>query len=88
MAVTLFPDGLVIDDNKALRLSTFSEAVYLPLYMDAHNDEPPPGWPAPAAKRELAEWTIKQVVGRKLRTWEHRQAILNLDEPDPWEVAK
>jgi hypothetical protein len=70
MSVTLFASGVVITDEMATRLDTMSEAVFLPWYLDHHEGEPPTGWPAPAAHKELVEWGIKMLTRHRLEHWE------------------
>jgi len=85
MAVTFFANGLVVSDEAAARADAFCEAVMLHPYMDAHDGEPPVGWPSNLARKELIEWSIKLLFARRVRAWEHQIAIGEVVEPPPWE---
>ncbi len=83
MSVTLFTNGVTITDEMAARLDAMSEAVFLSEYTTRHNGDPPPGWPAPAAHKALAEWAIKFLVRRRLEQYERSLAEAQVQVP-PW----
>jgi hypothetical protein len=79
---------MVVSDEAAARADSFSEDIMLNKYRNKHDGEDPPGWPNPIGHKNLIEWSIKELFSRRVRSWEHEQAILGLDAPPPWEATK
>lgn len=84
MPVTFFADGLTVADEAAARADAFCEAVMLSQYMDAHDGQPPTGWPSNPARKALIEWSIKFLIANRVRARE-RQIAQGAVTTDPWE---